>query len=367
MGMQIAGLSNEIIIDKRFSPFNGGGHILQVEVFKPDGSIQLARQAKAFNIGGILRFDVVATCLDQEVARGRETSARVNLINLGDFFQDQQFSWWVEGGNGVTFGRGEFPLALYPDESRSIIRTVQIPIEAEPGEYTFHAQLNSVDQNLTGECVFNVIKRATFYSNQLSYARERLSELSESIILKGLTADQFTQFKLDELKENVLLLEEAVGDEDFEEAERIWLRIDDDLDSLSQHIEKSSGGLQSLNPMMAGIAVTVVGLVAVGLWALNSGRAAGSVASAITGATANTSNPISANQKAMQEQHEKVLRELRQEMGFNQRVPASSASPEASTLESMAEEYDNVLKSWESEDSTKKIKKGFVSGLLGLK
>ncbi len=235
-----AGDSGELILSEDFSPMYGGSHVVRVELYTPDGKILLDTFSKVFNVEGLLRFDVVATCLEQTVRKGSEASARFNLINLGDYFQDIQFAWWAVSPRGKKVGYGTFPLALYRDESRSMVRSITIPPDAEVGEYTFMGQLSINGSVLDGQCSFIVQDDTTFFEGKLTASRTRLDELTQLAALKNLSSDSEITSKLSEARVLIGLLEEALLEKNFSQSQKLSDKIDSTFTTISELIRQKS-------------------------------------------------------------------------------------------------------------------------------
>lgn len=252
----------EIQLDEPYTTYQSGNHLLRVQLFTPDGGEKIGEYAKNFDIGGLLRYDVVATCLDSSVVPGKEISAQINLINMGDYFQDMQFSWWVEGADAKKIGEGTFPIALYSDESRSLVRSVLIPPETPAGEYKFRTQLAYETTLIEGFCSFAVQTNKEYYSERLAYNTTVLAQLNELVQKRTNLAPEILE-KLDELQITMALFEDAIEREDFVTAEELRLQIRDALVLLSKQIinQEPKGFLERIN--FEQLAVTVVSIVIV--------------------------------------------------------------------------------------------------------
>lgn len=143
-------------LDKQVNLETTGSHTLNIQIFKADGTEELSKYVESFDVGGELVYDLAVTCLDTHVLPGKEVSARINIINLGDYFQDIQLTWWVESPIGEKIGQGALPLALYTNEARNLIRGVFIPDDAQKGGYSFKARLIRGELVLNGQCSFQV-------------------------------------------------------------------------------------------------------------------------------------------------------------------------------------------------------------------
>ena len=230
----------EFVVPEDFSPLYGGSHTVRVDVYTPDGSVLLDSFAKTFHADGLLRFDVVATCLEESVRKGSQASARFNLINLGDYFQDIQFAWWADSPREEKIGYGTFPLALYREESRSLVRSVTIPEDASVGQYTFKGELKINGSILEGQCSFFVQDDATFFVEKLSYARTRLDELTQLSSFKGLASDSAIVSKLSEVRVLIGLLEEAVSENDFDQSQKLYDKIELSFGEISKLIQEKT-------------------------------------------------------------------------------------------------------------------------------
>lgn len=230
----------EFIVPEAFSPLYGGSHTVRVDVYTPDGSVLLDSFAKTFHADGLLRFDVVATCLEESVRKGTQASARFNLINLGDYFQDIQFAWWADSPREEKIGYGTFPLALYREESRSLVRSVTIPEDASVGQYTFKGELKINGSILEGQCSFLVQDDATYFVDKLSYSRTRLDELTQLSGFKGLASDSAIVSKLSEVRVLIGLFEEAISENDFDQSQKLYDKIELSFGEISKLIQDKS-------------------------------------------------------------------------------------------------------------------------------
>ncbi|MEK6821306.1 MAG: hypothetical protein AABY11_02825, partial [archaeon] len=192
--------STSITFDEPYTTYTSGNHLINIQLFKPDGSEKIGEFAQSFDVGGILRYDVVATCLEPNTIPGKDVSALINLINLGDYFQDMQFEWWVEGKNGEKVGAGTFPIALYNQESRSLVRSVHIPEGFPAGEYQFRAQLSYETTLIEGACSFNVKITKEYYEDELSYFQTVLKELEKIAETKRAKLSPETFERISEIK-----------------------------------------------------------------------------------------------------------------------------------------------------------------------
>lgn len=254
-----AGDAGELVLGEPFSPLYGGSHVVRVELYTPDGKVLLDTFSKVFNVDGLLRFDLVATCLEQDVRKGSEASARFNLINLGDYFQDIQFAWWAVSPQGKKVGYGTFPLALYREESRSMVRSITIPQDAEVGVYTFRGQLSINGSVLDGQCSFNVQDDTTFFEGKRDAARIRLDELTQLAALKNLSSDPEISSKLSEARVLIGLLAEAISEKNFAQSQKLSDKVDATFTSISELIlQKSTIPLEWLLASIISVLLAII-------------------------------------------------------------------------------------------------------------
>lgn len=210
-----------MVLVNEFVPQYGGTHLLRIEIFKSDGSEQVGEFTKSFRVEGILRYDLSVSCLEKMVLTGKDASASLSLLNLGDYFQDIQLSWWAEDPQGKKMGEGVLPIALYRKETRNLVRSVTIPSKALLGQYTFKAQLRYQDLTVDGQCSFLVQNGEDYYRSQLAYHKQRLSELSRIIDLEEKNGRDVSDFRQKAQQVSSLLgeLEQAINKKDFPKAE----------------------------------------------------------------------------------------------------------------------------------------------------
>ncbi len=257
------GESTDIYFDEPFTAFTSGSRILHVEIYKPDDNTKIGEFAQSFDVEGLLRYDIVATCLETSVVPGKEASALFNLINMGDYFQDMQFSWWAENESGQKIGLGTFPIALYNQEQRTLARSVRIPENAKPGEYQLKAQLAYKETVIEGACSFEVKTSKEYYEEQLSYAQTVFKELEQIAESKRGRFPPSVFERLNELRILLRLFENAIQNENYGSAEELYQTIRDFQEELSNKIiqEESPGLFDNVDWGQAIVTAGAVGLV----------------------------------------------------------------------------------------------------------
>jgi ABC-type branched-subunit amino acid transport system ATPase component len=216
----------------------GGSHLMRVQVFKMDGKELVGAFTQSFELGGVLRYDVMVSCLESSVLPGTEIPASMTLLNLGDFFQDTQVSWWIESPTGKKIGLHSMPIALYRKETRELVRSIPVPKNASLGEYAFKVEVRYSNEVREAQCSFLVQRNEDHYRSELGFLQERLNELKRIVDLaeKDGTAVSDYRERIRRTSQLLASLREAIDGNDWEKSDAALRNAKKELDNLSEEL-----------------------------------------------------------------------------------------------------------------------------------
>lgn len=101
-------------------------------------------------------FDVITHIEDKRVNPGRDVTGDIQLINMGDLHNfDVLLTYSIRDLEGNTITFREESLAI--DEELNLTRSLEVPNDAEEGQYIFHAHVRYDDVTASGTETFRVI------------------------------------------------------------------------------------------------------------------------------------------------------------------------------------------------------------------
>lgn len=173
--------TRNVVLSSPFIPKIAGTHTIEFQLFSEDRAELYSELAGTFDIGGIVRYDVAIECLDQLAMASGKASAKIIALNLGDYYKDVELHWWAEDSTGNVFGLASLQLALYSNESRSLVRSIDIPSGSSSGKYYFKAEVSYKGEKTEAECSFLVEEDRDYYEKTLEEKEKTLRKLVEEV------------------------------------------------------------------------------------------------------------------------------------------------------------------------------------------
>jgi hypothetical protein len=137
-----------------FTPDVSGLHSIEVTLYSADGTKIYDTHSTTFDVPGILIYDVDVQCLNSTVVPGQYVDANITIWNLGDYYQDVQLNWWIE--KDQNYSSGSLPVAVYPNQQRSFVRSLYVPLTAPDGLYYYKSTVSFGSNQSYGYCSFYV-------------------------------------------------------------------------------------------------------------------------------------------------------------------------------------------------------------------
>ena len=150
------GEKRDVSFEKKWLPRLAGTNRVLLEIFSPDKKTKFGELVDSFDLGGQFTYDVKVQCSETSINSGNDIGANIELLNLGDYFEDIDVSWWVEDQSGKQVGLSSIPLALFPREPKQILQKIYVPQDWQSGSYTFKAQVEYGGKKKQGSCSFTV-------------------------------------------------------------------------------------------------------------------------------------------------------------------------------------------------------------------
>jgi len=173
--------TRKMALEKEYLPRIAGTHTIEILLFSYDRKTLYDEVVETFDIGGKVKYDVIVQCLDDLVKKGGNASAKITVLNLGDYYEDVGLTWGVEGPDGRTIGTSSLVMALYTNDSKELVRSIKIPMESKRGYYQFKAEVDYKGQKTEAMCSFLVEEDRGYYEKTLEKKEERLRKLVEEV------------------------------------------------------------------------------------------------------------------------------------------------------------------------------------------
>jgi hypothetical protein len=181
IGVVNEGETRRVVLSDEWVPGNLGSYVLGIMLMSVNERTVFAELSESFGITGELRYDIAVDCTEKIVIPNSNAGALIEVLNLGDYYEDVDLSWGVKAPDGTIIGEGNIPIAVQTGKSREFRREAFIPDNAETGTYTFYAEVEFEGEKRRGSCAFTVEKNQEYYNLKIEELEKRLEEL-ESII-----------------------------------------------------------------------------------------------------------------------------------------------------------------------------------------
>jgi len=231
----------KLAFEKEYLPRVAGTQTIEIMLFSYDRKTLYDELVETFDIGGKVKYDVIVQCLGDMVKKGGNASAKITVLNLGDYYEDVGLTWSVEGPDGRAIGTSSLAMALYTNESKELIRSVKIPRESERGYYQFKAEVDYNGQKTGARCSFLVEEDKEYYEKTLKKNEERLQKLAEEV--QGKKEEGYNVLRIEEMIREARIAASIIGGK-IERGE--FDDLDRDLGELNATIDEIEDAKNSL-------------------------------------------------------------------------------------------------------------------------
>ena len=244
--------ARRIVFNEKWLPDIGGTHTVEIKILSVDKKTTFDTKIKTFDVPGELRYDVVASCLNDVLKPGQNINANVMLLNLGNYYQDISLDAWVEGPDGKIIKKETSVIAVYTGESRNIPKSFFIPEGSPYGIYTFVAQIDYRGTKQVSKCGFSVKKDIEYYTDVLNSAESNLNYLAALLEDKRKSGIDVSgiEKELLEIRKNVLDAREKLAVKDLIGMDNAISEIESEIASAEEHLNAVQPGIFMSLPVL---------------------------------------------------------------------------------------------------------------------
>jgi hypothetical protein len=228
--------TRSIILEEKYAPKIAGTQTIEIKLLSDDRHTVYDELVDTFDIAGMVRYDVSIECLDEVARIGSKANASITLLNLGDYYKDVELRWWIEDSNGKQIGLASLPIALYANESRSIVRSVNIPVGSKKGQYSFKAVVDYKGQKTEAFCNFITEESVEYYRKIIEAKEGQLDELNDLIQSKKEQGYDVAEIekKISEARIIISLGKTKIGSGDLSELDNIVAKLDVAIEEITR-------------------------------------------------------------------------------------------------------------------------------------
>jgi len=227
--------TRSVILEEKYAPKIAGTQTIEIKLLSDDRQTVHDDLVGTFDIAGIVRYDVSIECLDAVARIGSKANASITLLNLGDYYKDVELRWWIEDSDGKQIGLASLPIALYANETRSIVRSVNIPAGSKKGQYSFKTVVDYKGQKTEAFCNFTTEESVEYYRKVIESLETRLNELNNSVQSKKEQGHDVAEIekKISETKTIISSGKAKIESGDFSELDGILAKVDAAIEEIT--------------------------------------------------------------------------------------------------------------------------------------